>query len=156
MKKILVFLLALLMIFVVGCAEKTASETYRDDTDEENVTYETNNPESCTKHYDNVYIDIGVGEDGLYGLSGGIDCEYFDGELVQVYMNNPALLFFCVSSNFDNGVYLLKLTDGDKIIETLSSVRDALIESGKAELAEKIQEVIDTMNTAGPIISAST
>lgn len=168
MKKFFAILLALLIVLLVGCskestgtAETETSETIEatsstEQSEKSEQTEQSESPLVISDHYEQLYVDIGVGEDGFYGLMAPVDFTFEDGELTQIYIDNPALLYFCVSSRYDNGVYILKLTDGDQIIETLCSVRDALVESGKSDLANRITEVLDILNESGPIISAST
>lgn len=168
MKKIIAILLVFMIVLLVGCSKESAgtAETEPSGTSETVASVEqsaqsdqaeqTEQPLVISERYEQLYVDIGVGEDGFYGLMAPVDFTFEGGELTQIYIDNPALLYFCVSSRYDNGVYILKLTEGDQIIEALCSVRDALDESGKSDLANRITEVLDILNKSGPIISAST
>lgn len=152
MKKILSLLLIFALLFTLaGCG---AGETTEADTSP--PTQESTEPTEERVEYDNLYIDIGVNEDGYYGLMGPAELTYYNGELESVYIDDPALLYFAVSSFFGGGVYLVDMPDGDAIIDELSAVAEELKATGQTELAAKIDAIIAVFVQSGPITGAST
>ena len=152
MKKILSLLLIIALLFTLaGCG---AGETTEADTSP--PTQEITEPTEERVAYDNLYIDIGVNEDGYYGLMGPAELTYYDGELMSVYVDDPALLYFTVSSFWGGGVYLVDMPDGDTIIDELSAVAEQLKATGQTELAAKIDAIIEIFVQSGPITGAST
>lgn len=103
-----------------------------------------------------VNVDIGVNEDGYYGLAGPVELTYYDGELMSVYVDDPALMYFAVSSAMDGGVYLFKQSEGNAIIDDLTAVSEELKAAGHSELGAKIDAIIDSFTNGGPIEGAST
>ena len=88
MKKILSLLLIIALLFTLaGCGAGEATEA-----DTSPPTQESTEPTEERVEYDNLYIDIGVNEDGYYGLMGPAELTYYNGELVSVYIDDPALL----------------------------------------------------------------
>ena len=152
MKRLLSLLLIIaLLLTLAGCG---AGETTEADTSP--PTQEITEPTEERVAYDNLYIDIGVNEDGYYGLMGPAELTYYDGELMSVYVDDPALLYFTVSSFWGGGVYLVDMPDGDTIIDELSAVAEQLKATGQTELAAKIDAIIEIFVQSGPITGAST
>lgn len=152
MKRLLSLLLIIaLLLTLAGCG---AGETTEADTSP--PTQEITKPTEERVAYDNLYIDIGVNEDGYYGLMGPAELTYYDGELMSVYVDDPALLYFTVSSFWGGGVYLVDMPDGDTIIDELSAVAEQLKATGQTELAAKIDAIIEIFVQSGPITGAST
>lgn len=137
MKKLLALLLSLSMVFPLsGCGDQKP--------DEETINYKV----VCT--------DIKVNEDGYYALTGPVELTYYQGELTNIYIDDPTLLYFAVSSRFDGGVYILDLTEGEALIGELTAISEELTESGNTALAERINQMIEQLQNCGPITGAST
>lgn len=137
MKKLLALLLSLSMVFALsGCSDQKP--------DEETINYEV------------VYTDIQVNDDGYYGLMGPVELTYYKGDLTNIYIDNPALLYFAISSQFNGGVYILDLTEGEALINELTAISEEMTESGDMTLAEQINQIIDQIQNCGPITGAST
>lgn len=141
MKKLLSIIIALFCIITLSSCGQT----------------ETQQETRADEKYENVCVDIGVNEDGYYGLMADVEIHRdTDGELGYIYIENPALLAFCVSSKWDGGVYILKQTEGNEIIDTLTEIAETLETAGNSELADQLNEVISTLGYSGPITKAST
>lgn len=156
MKKILsLFLIITLILSLAGCG---AGETTKSETSppSQECTEKTTEKTEERVAYNNLYINIGVNEDGYYGLAGSAELTYYDGELIGVCIDDPALLYFTVSSRFGGGVYLVDMPDGDAIIDELSAVAEQLKATGQTELAAKIDAIIAVFVQSGPITGAST
>ena len=123
---------------------------------------------SCTKppedagtveptKYENLCVDIGVNEDGYYGLMSDVEIHYGeDGSVDWIYLDDPVVLAFKVSSEWDGGVYLLKQSAGNNAIDTLAEVSAELHDEGNDDLAARVDAVISIIGNAGPITEAST
>lgn len=148
MKKLLALLLAVLMVFAfVGCGKQPE-------------TVDTGQPEQTTgarvESYEGACVDIGVNEDGYYGLMGDVEIRYEDDGLGYIYIKDPVVLAFCVSSEHNGGVWVLDLDDGERVVADLTEVYDALTAAGNTDLAAKVKAAIDTITTSGPYTQAST
>lgn len=73
-----------------------------------------------------------------------------------VYVEEPAILAFSVSSEYQGGVWILDLNEGNSVLASLEEVRTALSQNGNTDLAEKIDAVIQQFETAGPFTNVST
>jgi len=136
MKKLLAILLSLSMVLAfTGCQAKEPEVT------SERVAE------------DHVCIGIRAHEDGYYSLMSSVELTYYEGELSEIYIDEPTLLAFAVSSFYSGGVYILDLTEGEELINELSAIA-AEIED--PELAERINAIIEYLQQIGPITGAST
>ncbi len=132
MKKLLAILLSLSMVLAfTGCQSKE--------------------PEQVAEDF--VYIGIRTHEDGYYSLMSSVELKYYEGELSEIYIDEPTLLAFAVSSFYNGGVYILDLTEGEELINELSVIAEEL---ENPELAEKINAIIEYLQQIGPITGAST
>lgn len=157
MRKILSLLLIISLLFTLaGCGADNTDDSPGTSPPTQEATEPTTEPTEERVAYDNAYIDIGVNEDGYYGLMGPVEITYYDGELASIYIDDPALLYFTVSSLFGGGVYLVDMPDGDAIIDELTAVAEELKAAGQTELAAKIDAIIAIFVQSGPITSAST
>lgn len=158
MKKLLALLLTLAILLMTGCgstpsgSDSEVTESNKTDVSD-NGSASVDNDERSSK---NIVISISEGENGYYVLMADAKLGYYEDELVEIDIADPALLSFQVSENFDYGVYLFKLTEGDAMIESLAEVIQELQSTGQYELAAKIQLILDEFSAAGPIVSAST
>ena len=144
MKRILSIILVLIMLSLTACGATPNKQTEADPPDGER-----------TKEYESVCVDIGVHDDGYYGLMANVSIHYNeDGTLGWITVLDPALLAFNVSSTLGGGVYIINLPDGNKAIDELSSVSEALKAAGMTDYAERIDAVIAIIGS--PITQAST
>lgn len=144
MKRILSILLVLIMLSLTACGATPNKQTEADPPDGER-----------TEEYESVCVDIGVHDDGYYGLMANISIHYNeDGTLGWITVLDPALLAFNVSSTLGGGVYVISLPDGNKAIDELSSILEALKAAGMTDYAERIDAVIAIIGS--PIAQAST
>lgn len=139
MKRILSLILCFIFILsLCSCGGMQEAETERTET------------------YKSVCVDIGVNEDGYYGLMGDVDIHYNGDDLGYIYIDNPCVLAFSVSSERGGGVWLLDLDDGYTAIDELTAIAEALKENGQTDYADKIDSVIAIMAKGGPLTKAST
>lgn len=144
MKRILSILLVLIMLSLTACGATPNKQTEADPPDGER-----------TEEYESVCVDIGVHDDGYYGLMANVSIHYNeDGTLGWITVLDPALLAFNVSSTLGGGVYIINLPDGNKAIDELSSISETLKAAGMTDYAERIDAVIAIIGS--PITQAST
>lgn len=144
MKRILSILLVLIMLSLTACGATPNKQTEADPPDGER-----------TEEYESVCVDIGVHDDGYYGLMANVSIHYNeDGTLGWITVLDPALLAFNVSSTLGGGVYIINLPDGNEAIDELSSISEALKATGMTDYAERINAVIAIIGS--PITQAST
>ena len=101
-------------------------------------------------------INIVVNEDGYYSLLGEVALNYSENGLSYISINDPILLSFSVSSEYNNGVWILNLDEGEKILTDLNSIASELSETGDTDLQQKVESIIDILSYSGPYTKAST
>lgn len=143
MKKLLAVLLSMSMILAFTGCQKQEPEII--------ATVSQDESESIT--YDVAYIGIRAHEDGFYSLMSPVELSYYQGELSEIYIDDPTLLAFKVSSLYDGGVYILDLTEGETIINELTAIAE---EIDNPELVNRINAIIEHLQQIGPITGAST
>lgn len=158
MKKLLALLLALVLVVLTACGTTPAVDNAEPPVNNETTASDNSSaaPDNENDVADNIVVGISVGEDGYYCLMADVELGYYEGDIVEIGITDPALLSFQVSENFDYGVYIFSLTEGDAILETLAEVMQELESTGQNELAARIRLILDDFSNAGPIISAST
>lgn len=158
MKKLLSLLLALILVFLTACSTTPAVDNTEPPDNNETVTSDNTSAPADNENdvVENIVVGISVGEEGYYCLMADVKPGYYEGELVEIAITDPALLSFQVSENFDYGVYIFSLTEGDAMLERLAAVMQELQSTGQNELAARIRLILDEFSNAGPIISAST
>lgn len=109
-----------------------------------------------TQRYESAIVDIQTNGDGYYSLMSDIELQFGENGVECVYVEEPTLLAFSVSSEHQGGVWVLDLNEGNTVLASLEEIRTALSQSGNTDLAEKIDAVIQQFETAGPFTSAST
>lgn len=152
---VILLLLPFLILILSGCSapEPVVTET----VPQEIVPTETEGDNEIeTVYSEYAVVQIAVGEDGAYCLTAEISVDMFDGEPIGVVICDPTLMAFQVSSKHDNGVFLFDLNEGYQTVDELKDIRDALVDIGNVDLAERVQNVIDRFDSAGPYCGAST
>lgn len=138
----------------------TASLTIYAAGDNENNNYQTAEPieivSEKTKMYEDICVDVGINGDGYYSMIGDVEIKYSNEEILYIYLDEPTLLSFVVSSKHGNGVWLLDKDDGEKILQNLTTVKEKLKSQGSEELAINIEQIISEFRSNGPITNAST
>lgn len=144
-----IVLTALMLLFVItACTPQTETPQQEQPSD----TYTEH-----TEEYNKVCVDIGVNEDGYYGLMADVTLHYNgDGSLEYVTVIDPALLAFNVSSQRGGGVYVIDLPDGNEAIDELSALAEELKAAGNEEYAERLNRIIEIITSGGPFTQAST
>lgn len=158
MKKLLALLLALVLVLLTACGttptvDNTKAPANNETAASDNTSAPVDNENGVAE---NIVVGISVGEEGCYCLMADVTLGYYEGEVVEIGITDPALLSFQVSENFDYGVYIFSLTEGDAMLESLATVMQKLQSTGQNELAARIRLILDEFSNAGPIISAST
>lgn len=157
MKKILAMILAFLLVlaficpvFLTGCAAEPET-TPCEPTDSAPTVGEL-----AATTYEQVVVDVVDEDKGYYCMYSDVQLAIVDGELAGVTLYEPTLLAFQLGSQFNGGLYLLYLDEGDRAIEILSEVIYELEEAGDTETALKLHELLEIMVFSGPITGEST
>lgn len=140
MKKLLSIILVMILLFLTSCgtAKPEAADKER------------------TEHYEDICVDIGVNEDGYYGTYADVDINYYDGAVSWIYVKDPTLLAFNVSSEYENGVFIMSGTEGDSLVKVLKETVEAAEAAGNNELATEIYAALEILYRSGPFKQAST
>lgn len=106
MKRFFGILLVLLLVMtLIGCQKATAPtlDTTEPPTTEGSSDLSTTLPDERTEEYECVIVDV---EDngGHYCLMTKVTIEYYDGEVVNIFIDEPAVLAFQVPEKYNNGV----------------------------------------------------
>lgn len=143
MKKLLAILLSISMVLAFTGCQKQEPEiiaTVSEDDTEHSI-------------HDVVYMGIRTGGDGFYSLVGPVELTYYEGGLSEIYIDEPTLLAFAISSRYNGGVYILDLTEGEAFINELSAIAEKI---DNPELVNRINALIEKLQQIGPITGAST
>lgn len=149
MKRALTILLSILMLMFTFSACTPKAE-------DEQPTQTADVFTEHTEEYEAVCVDVGVNEDGYYGLMANVIIHYQDGQLSYITVLDPALLAFNVSSQRGGGVYVIDLPDGNEAIDELSAMSEEMRAVGNEEYAERLNRIIEIITSGGPFTQAST
>lgn len=153
-KKIFILFIFFILSFYLGSIDKTEEKDLK-------ILKETalisDSIKDKVKKYDRIYLDIGTNNDGYYSLVGEAEIHQDEeNNINSIYINNPILLAFSVSSEHNGGVWIVDLDEGEKMIKNLEEVSYELKASENKELYEKIMESIQILKNSGPFTKTST
>ncbi|MCC8076851.1 MAG: hypothetical protein LIO60_00630 [Oscillospiraceae bacterium] len=138
MKKILAFMLcAALALMCAGCAGENEGEAV--------AVVPTGEIAA-----ESVVVNVETDNNGYYEFWADATV-YFndDGVIEWINLEDPVLLAFQVSDDYEGGVYIYSAAEMDEILVALTEA----LELGETDL---LQSVIDSLSTGGPIEGAST
>ena len=94
------------------------------------------------------------GEGGYYALTAKARLEYYENELVSIFVNDPTLLAFKIPDQYTNGVGVI---DGNDVKAIVDNINTHLTTTEVDEKTEKLLSYIaDKMNNIAIVTSAST
>lgn len=106
-----------------------------------------------TEQYEHVCVDVS-GEGGYYALTAKTRLEYYENELVSIFVNDPTLLAFKIPDQYTNGVGVI---DGNDVKAIVDNINTHLTTTEVDEKTEKLLSYIaDKMNNIAIVTSAST
>lgn len=106
-----------------------------------------------TEQYEHVCVDVS-GEGGYYALTAKARLEYYENELVSIFVNDPTLLAFKIPDQYTNGVGVI---DGNDVKAIVDNINTHLTTTEVDEKTEKLLSYIaDKMNNIAIVTSAST
>lgn len=148
-----IMIAAFITIFPLSASRIIPNERLRN-SDE---TVLTVSHEENVETYESLHVDMKLHNDGYYAFMSDVEVHYgADHAIEYLSINNPSLLSFNVSSQFNGGVWILDLNEGEKILNELKDVNDVLKETGNHELSQKIESIILLLENSGPFTQAST
>jgi len=77
-------------------------------------------------------VGIKVNEEGYYSLLADVEFAYYDGEISEIYLDNPTLLAFKVSEYWQGGAMVYDY-------DTIRAIIDVLRAEGLDDLADELE-----------------
>ncbi|HIS49127.1 MAG TPA: hypothetical protein IAA80_01295 [Candidatus Gallacutalibacter pullistercoris] len=108
------------------------------------------------QRFESVIVDIQTGGDGYYSLMSDVEVQVGERGIESVFVEEPVLLAFSVSSEHQGGVWILDLNEGEEVIESLKKIQERLSEEGSDDLAAELASAIEKIEMSGPFTQAST
>lgn len=108
------------------------------------------------QRFESVIVDIQTGGDGYYSLMSDVEIQAGERGIEGVFVEEPVLLAFSVSSEHQGGVWILDLNEGEAVIESLKEIQEQILEEGRSDLASELTSVIEKIEMSGPFTQAST
>ena len=141
MKKIIsIILFLILTVNISGCKAEEKKQKEPEETEK-------------TEQYEHVCVDVS-GEGGYYALTAKARLEYYENELVSIFVNDPTLLAFKIPDQYTNGVGVI---DGNDVKAIVDNINTHLTTTEVDEKTEKLLSYIaDKMNNIAIVTSAST
>ncbi len=144
MKDFFRFLLLMLVISMTltisGCSSSAPEQSQTDEP----------------QRFESVIVDIQTGGDGYYNLMSDVEVQVGERGIEGVFVEEPVLLAFSVSSEHQGGVWILDLKEGEEVIESLKEIQERLAEEGSIDLAAELASAIEKVEMSGPFTQAST
>ena len=144
------FILLVLCLSLGGCGAPAKAGP-----EEETFPVEIHSNEVITKQ--NLSVGIETNEDGYYALMGDTEISFnSSGEISWICVHEPSLLSYKVSSEWNGGLYLLDLEEGEHLKSLIEEACDQLRSSGRDAAAKKLHTAISIIDESGPYTNAST
>lgn len=156
MKRFFGILLALLLAMtLIGCQKVTAPtlDTTEPPITESSSDLSTTLSDERTEEYECVIIDV---EDngGHYSLMTKVTIEYYDGEVVNIFIDEPAVLAFQVPEEYTNGVGIV---DGNDVLDLTSQIHTYLATNDVDEETKGLLcNIVQWLDDIALLTSAST
>lgn len=156
MKRFFGILLVLLFVMtLMGCQKATAPtlDTTEPPTTEGSSDLSTTLPDERTEEYECVIVDV---EDngGHYSLMTKVTIEYYDGEVVNIFIDEPAVLAFQVPEKYNNGVGIV---DGNDVLDLTSQIHTYLATNDvNEETKGMLCNIVQWLDDIALLTSAST
>ena len=156
MKRFFGILLALLLVMtLMGCQKTTAPtlDTTEPPTTESSSDLSTTLPDERTEEYEHAIVDI-ENNGGHYSLMTKVTIEYYDGEVVNIFIDEPALLAFQVPEEYTNGVGIV---DGNDVLDLTSQIHTYLATNDVDEETKGLLcNIVQWLDDIALLTSAST
>lgn len=156
MKRFFGILLALLLVMtLMGCQKATAPtlDTTEPPTTESSSDLSTTLPDERTEEYEHAIVDI-ENNGGHYSLMTKVTIEYYDGEVVNIFIDEPALLAFQVPEEYTNGVGIV---DGNDVLDLTSQIHTYLATNDvDEETKDLLCNIVQWLDDIALLTSAST
>ena len=156
MKRFFGILLALLLVMtLMGCQKATAPtlDTTEPPTTESSSDLSTTLPDERTEEYEHAIVDI-ENNGGHYSLMTKVTIEYYDGEVVNIFIDEPAVLVFQVPEKYNNGVGIV---DGNDVLDLTSQIHTYLATNDVDEETKGLLcNIVQWLDDIALLTSAST
>lgn len=156
MKRFFGILLALLFVMtLMGCQKATAPtiDTTEPPTTESSSDLVPTLPDERTEEYEHAIVDI-ENNGGHYSLMTKVTIEYYDGEVVNIFIDEPAVLAFQVPEKYNNGVGIV---DGNDVLDLTSQIHTYLATNDVDEETKGLLcNIVQWLDDIALLTSAST
>lgn len=156
MKRFFGILLALLLVMtLMGCQKATAPtlDTTEPPTTGGSSDLSTTLPDERTEEYEHAIVDI-ENNGGHYSLMTKVTIEYYDGEVVNIFIDEPAVLAFQVPEKYNNGVGIV---DGNDVLDLTSQIHTYLATNDVDEETKGLLcNIVQWLDDIALLTSAST
>lgn len=156
MKRFFGILLVLLLVMtLMGCQKATAPtlDTTEPPTTESSSDLSTTLPDERTEEYEHAIVDI-ENNGGHYSLMTKVTIEYYDGEVVNIFIDEPAVLAFQVPEKYNNGVGIV---DGNDVLDLTSQIHTYLATNDVDEETKGLLcNIVQWLDDIALLTSAST
>lgn len=149
-----IFLAMLLVMTLMGCQKATAPTLdTTEPTTESSSDLSTTLPDERTEEYEHAIVDI-ENNGGHYSLMTKVTIEYYDGEVVNIFIDEPALLAFQVPEEYTNGVGIV---DGNDVLDLTSQIHTYLATNDVDEETKGLLcNIVQWLDDIALLTSAST
>lgn len=135
MKRFIGILLALLLVMtLMGCQKATAPTIDTTEPPTTELDLSTTLPDERTEEYKSVCVDI-ANNGGYYALMSKVVIDYYQGEVIAIYVEEPVTLAFKVPDKYTNGVGVV---DGNDVADITSKIHTYLAGNDTDEETERL------------------
>lgn len=147
MKKVIAVLICLcLCVSLASCANRSVTPSGSTEIID---TPETSEPvtEKEDEYYEQICVDIATKGDGYYSTFSDVTIAYYKDEISYILIENPTLLAFKVSDQYEGGVCLIDGVELEQMIQSLIDAKNALDETDAANIY--IDIVLEILQSKG-------
>lgn len=161
-KFLLLMLIISMTLTISGCSSEAPEQSQLDEKPDIELSAEDELLSSELpisdepQRFESVIVDIQTGGDGYYSLMSDVEVQVGEHGIESVFVEEPVLLAFSVSSEHQGGVWILDLNKGEEVIESLKKIQERLSEEGSDDLAAELASAIEKIEMSGPFTQAST
>lgn len=147
MKKMIAILVCLcLCVSITGCVYRNAPSEITTNTDIPETSEQSTEKED--EYYERICVDISTKGDGFYSTFSDVEIHYYEDDISYILIDNPTLLAFKVSDQYEGGVCLIDGVEVEQMIQNLIDAKDALGGSD-TEVVSYIDIVLEILQSKG-------
>lgn len=161
-KLLLLMLMAGVLLTITACSSNAPEPSQPDEGPAIEFSTQSEVPSSKIpileepQRYEHVIVDVKTDGDGYYCMRSDVEVQFGEYGVQNIFVEEPVLLSFSVSSEHQGGVWVLDLNEGEKVLESLEKIQANLSDEGNSDLAVELASVIEQIEMSGPFTQAST